>query len=267
MKRINKSEPPNTLTLYEALNPQEIWENFRNSNSGADYRSLKKVVFKDQGQLCAFCETKVESVPEKIDLQRIEHFHPKSDDRNTEKNWALDWNNVMGVCLGGSGRDIDARIYPRPNSLSCDAFKDHLVSKNKLSVDCECDLINPLLLGASPCLFAFKKRTGELTPSVPICNEIHIEENRFDTVAELVENTIYVLNLNTHRLNEKRLEVFHEYERLLKKARDKNDINIKKELAERWFSKHCLSFFTTRRILLGTNAEKYLQSVSYFEDT
>lgn len=39
---------------------------------------------------------------------------------------------MIGVCLGGS--DVDKTIHPLATNLSCDAYKDPLIVKNKLSI-------------------------------------------------------------------------------------------------------------------------------------
>ena len=129
MKKINKSLPPNQLTHFAANHPAGRWEHdFKQHNGGADYKLVKATIFADQSGLCAYCEIKVGDAT--ADKQRVEHFHPKSDRSNPGKNWALDWNNVIGVCIGGN--DADKTMHPLPVNLSCDSYKDHLISKNKL---------------------------------------------------------------------------------------------------------------------------------------
>ncbi len=257
MKRINKSSPPNKLTEYAQQHPQDDWDvGFRTSNQGDDYKAIKELIFNDQGGLCAFCENEVNDVYK----QRVEHFHPKSDKRNPNHNWGLDWMNVVGVCLGGS--DVDKTIHPLPANLSCDAYKDHLIVKNKLPITCEGYLLNPLDISAFPCLFSLNKRTGELKAKDSY-GELGIENNRYSTIEELVEKTIEYLNLNCDRLNKQRLAVLNQYNKEIKKARIINDKDIRSKLAIRWFQQQWLPFFTTRRILLNEYAENYLQSVNW----
>ncbi|MGB3919332.1 MAG: retron system putative HNH endonuclease [Thiothrix litoralis] len=262
MKKTNKSHAPKELIGFAQAFPYASWDEFRDYNGGADYASLKRIIFADQGQLCAFCETHLESTDAQKHLQRIEHFHSKSD-TGTEHNWALDWENLIGVCLGGSGLDNDSTLYPTPQNLSCDAYKDHLIKKNKLPVECNGLLLNPLFIPAFPCLFTLEKRSGKLLPDEGACGQVDIPGNRCDSVATLVQNTIDVLNLNCDRLNQQRLVVLHDYERRVKQARLKNDKTIFYTLAQRWFSLHWPAFFTTRRILLGSHAEVHLQTMSY----
>jgi len=244
------------LTEYAQSHPQDNWDvDFRNSNQGNDYKTIKELIFNDQGDLCAFCENEVNDVHK----QRLEHFHPKSDS-NPNHNFALDWTNLIGVCFGGS--DVDKTIHPLPANLSCDAYKNHLIVKNKLPLACEGLLLNPLEFPAFPCLFELDKRTGELK-SKDGYEEFGIDNCHYSTIAELVEKTIEYLNLNCDRLNKQRLAVLNQYNLVIKKAHTNNDRQIHSKLAIRWFQKQWLPFFTTRRILLNEHAENYLQSINF----
>jgi len=255
LKKIHKSLQPNALTQYAGDCPQDNWDDFRSLNQGEAYQAIKCLIFADQGGLCAFCEDEINAAHK----QRVEHFHPKSD-KDTEDNWALDWLNVIGVCIGGS--DVDKSVHPLPANLSCDAYKDHLIVKRKLDIACEGYLLNPLKIPAFPCLFDLDKRTGELKSKAD-CGDVEIENNCYGTVTELVEKTIEYLNLNCDRLNKQRLAVLTQYNQEIKKARIKNDRQVHTKLALRWLQQKWLSFFTTRRILLGEHAENYLQNINY----
>jgi hypothetical protein len=59
----------------------------------------------------------------------------------SNKNWALDWNNIFGVCIGGD--DSDKKLHPLPENLSCDSHKNHLVNKKQLPGACEKFLVMP----------------------------------------------------------------------------------------------------------------------------
>lgn len=255
MKKINKSLLPNPLTEFAQQYPTDTWDDFRNHNQGNDYKIIKMLIFNEQSNLCAFCEDKIVETHK----QRLEHFHPKSDITNLN-NWALDWLNVIGVCLGGS--DVDKTKHPLPANLSCDAYKDYLITQGKLSIFCEGYLLNPLYIPALPCLFDLDKRTGELKAKENY-ESIDIESNQYDSTAKLVEATINILNLNCDRLKSNRLEVLKFYNQEIKKMREKGDKEGFKKLAERWFSQKWYSYFTTRRILLGSHAETYLKSINY----
>ncbi len=257
MKRINKSLPPNALTDYAQEYPTCDWDNgFRNHHAGSSYQKIKERIFLDQGYLCAYCESAISR--DELHNQRIEHFHPKSD---KSKNWGLDWDNIIGVCLGGN--DVDQSKHPLPNNLSCDSYKNHLIMQRKLMEACEGLILSPLHITPLSCLFDLDKRTGELKPIKTGCDQQSFYGNQFTTTFELVEKTILFLNLNCDRLNKQRLAVLYQYEQQVKKARQQNDRDYFSKLAAQWFRNKWPSFFTTRRILLGYHAETYLQNTAY----
>jgi uncharacterized protein (TIGR02646 family) len=254
--------PPNALTQYSVNHPNKSWNNFKNSNAGRDYKKIKEVIFTDQGEICAYCEQSVRKPnPHK---QRIEHFHSKSDISNSNVNWALEWKNVIGVCLGGSYNISDAKIsYPLPMNLSCDSHKAHLENKKVLSKQCEGYVLDPLDIVATPALFIFDKSNGELHVNSSVCGQYTPKYNNFSTVDELVKNTIEVLNLNCDRLTAHRLKIFRSYEHKIKLARNNKNTQIHSQLAKTWFNKKWPNFFTTRRIILGHHAEQYLKAMQY----
>lgn len=258
MKKLNKSIPPNALTQFLSLNPNDSWKNFRDFNNSNDYNFIKQLIFTDQGELCAYCEKSLKNnYPHK---KRIEHYHSKSDKSIPNINWALDWNNVIGVCFGGSDTKD---IHPLPNNLSCDAHKAHLEEIGGLSKQSIGQTLNPLDMIANPALFNFDKATGKLEVNPSACNQYIPKNNAFNTPAELVSNTIKVFNLNCDRLIENRLQVFHDHQRKIKSARQKNNTQIHSQLAKAWFNEKWPSFFTTRRILLGRHAEEHLNTLQY----
>jgi len=258
LKKINKSQGNNILIDFAKINPEATWKIFRDSNSGHDYKTIRQRILNDQGGLCAYCERKVSNLAEH--KQRIEHYHSKSD-LGGIKNWALDWNNIFGVCIGGN--DADQSAHPLPINLSCDSHKDHLIQKNKLSKACEGYLLNPLELIASPCLFTFEKSTGEIHPDQKACQNWQASSNQYSSTYELVEKTIEILNLNCQRLLDDRLEVLKSYNQQVKRIREARDTQGFIKLSKRWFHSQWPSFFTTRRILLGNHAENYFQQITY----
>jgi len=259
LKKINKSVPPNTLTQFFNINPHGSWEeDFRHHNSGQDYKSIKGLIFSDQGEICAYCERSLKNNdPHK---KCIEHYHSKSDKSTPNKNWGLDWQNVIGVCLGGSDTK---EIHPLPSNLSCDRYKSHLENKKVFQKQCEGYILDPLDMVATPPLFRFNKATGELEANTNACNQYVPKNNAFNTTTELVSNTIKVFNLNCDRLLADRLAIFHQYERQIKSARQKNDTQIHGKLAKAWFHEKWPSFFTTRRLLLDRHAEEHLNILQY----
>ena len=260
MKKINKTPGPNPLTAYAEDNPDGNWDDgFRNHNGGEDYQTVRRLILEDQGGLCAYCETGLKELPPH--KQRVEHFHPKSDKSNPGKNWALDWKNILGVCIGGD--DSDKETHPLPQNLSCDSHKNHLANKGKLPEPCEGWLINPLSIVASPCLFDLDKRTGELIPYGDACENVEIEGNQTESTQAMVQKTIDILNLNCDRLNQQRIKVLNAYNSQIKEARKNNDKRCFSKMAKRWFREKWPSFFTTRRILLGKHAETYLEQIGF----
>ena len=231
--------------MYEKRYPDDKWDNFSNYSSGRLYKRLKKQIFQEQGELCAYCESKVE----KSYKQRVEHINDKSNSTATD-NLHLQWTNLIGVCLGGS--DIQNRenpLFPTPANLSCDAYKGH---KN-ISYE---EILNPLETEAFPSLFKFNKRSHELE-----VNECKCQEAGIDT--QFVKDTIVNLNLNCDRLKTARHQILIAYNREVEKGRKAKDREVMKKLANKWFSQKFPSFFTTRRDLLGKHAEEYLLRVNY----
>lgn len=261
MKKTNKSNCPSCLSDYAKNNPNALWEDFKADKQGQSYNVVKLQTIQDQGNLCAYCETPYQNKPEKFS---IEHFHPKSDTSNPAKNWHLDWNNFLAVCKGGRVQDVNSPIpYPTPENLSCDAYKDHLVTKNRLLENCEGYLFNPLTLPEVK-IFKFNKSNGALEVDVEACAKVNfLGCNHFASFAEFAEETLQALNLNCQRLCDARLKVLIFYNSKIKDARLKNNKQIHQQLAQQWFNKPWPSFFTTRRDLLGKAAENHLKSTHY----
>lgn len=263
MKKINKSFPPNALTQFAEDNPNGGWESdFREHDAGRSYQSIRQIMVDTQGGLCGYCEREIKNLPKH--QQRVEHYHNKSDKTNPDINWALDWNNVFAVCMGGSYQSIEEKEqYPLPKNLSCDAHKDHLVKKKKLSEACEGFFLNPLRIIATPCLFDFDRSNGKLVANPEACQGLAEIDNQYASLEELVEKTIDILNLNCDRVCTDRLLVLKSYNQAIASAIKLNDKQIFSKLAERWFRNKWPSYFTTRRILLGRHAETYLEQIAY----
>lgn len=246
MKRVLKLSSCNVLTIYAKKYPINLWDDFYYYNKSKLYKRLKKQIFQKQGGLCAYCESEIKL----IHHQRVEHIHDKSDynkDIKNSHNWHLDSSNLVGVCLGGSSPKNS--LYPTPENLSCDAYKDN----QGISYQ---DILNPLEIQIFPNLFKLEKKTGKLEANDEKCKEANIDST-------LVENTIINLNLNCDRLVTDRYNIFIAYNREIEKGRKLKDREIHKKLAYKWFSQKYPSFFTTRRILLGKDAEEYLKRNNY----
>jgi uncharacterized protein (TIGR02646 family) len=258
LKKITKTPPPNKLTKFLSLNPDSTWSDFYNYNKSIDYNELKKLIFSDQSELCCYCEQDLSGMS--THSKRVEHFHSKSD-RTSTKNWALEWDNVLGACLGGTGYEDRNNInHSLPENLSCDSHKSHLENLSTISNEVDNHLLNPLFIINSPSLFVLNKRTGELSANKNCNFDYPIDKNRFCSIQDLVENSIYVFNLNCYRLTNKRRQLILKYHEMINHGRRyHNDIDkIRASIAIKWFNKP-LSFYTTRRLLLENYAEELIQ--------
>lgn len=239
MKKIKKGSEPVELADFVNENPRGSWNEFRNDRQGASYQAVRRQAALDQGSLCAYCEVQFDKNNQQAS---IEHFHPKADVSDPNINWALNWQNMLAVCRGG--REGDKDQFPTPENLSCDAYKDHVGGSQ--------ELLNPLNAPLGK-IYQFDKATGEL----------HVDPQLECCVVEQVKQAIKILNLNCYRLRSARLTILNAYNREIKKAREKNNRQIKHQLVERWFGVRWPSYFTTRRCLLGNTAESYLKKIAF----
>lgn len=260
MKRVIRLDEPNELETYRKANPANTWDQMRGDAIGRTaYEAARRQLINGQGGLCAYCEIGMhDGDPLKC---RVEHFHPKSD-TSTPHNWALDWQNMMAVCMGGSQRHQQAphTLEPLPENLSCDAYKDQMINAGKLDEHCEGWIVDPIGLPASPCLFFLEKSTGKLLPDTDRCAEVVLQGNKHPSMQALVQHTIDMLNLNCARLCEARKHVVWDIERNKKSLRQQNigPEQALHALAERYFRQRWPGFFTTIRLSLGAAAEQYL---------
>ena len=140
MKHVLKGAEPPTLAFYAQAAPKSSWEQMRDDpyfQGQQAYQDCRSACITDQKGLCAYCEIDIrDNDPLKC---RIEHFHPKSD-QTTAHNWALDWQNMLAVCNGGSIEYLTASGFylpPRQANLSCDAHKDRMIQQGQLPACCE----------------------------------------------------------------------------------------------------------------------------------
>jgi uncharacterized protein (TIGR02646 family) len=260
MKSILKNPtPPQNLTDHISSHPHDTWEQLRNTNPNL-YNIIRASVIRDQFGLCAYCECAIN--PFDPLSTRVEHFHPKSDTSNPNLNWALLWENMIGVCNGGDNKYLENYLPPLPANLSCDSHKNHAVQNGKLPEACEGLILNPLEMIATPCLYRLNRANGFLEPDRDNCQNLTVQGNRFSNVFELVENTIKVLNLNCDRLAQQRLRVFWSIERNKQQWRTSN-MNVNANLISRYFDFQWRPFFTTIRLCLGQVAENHLQSIQF----
>jgi uncharacterized protein (TIGR02646 family) len=267
MKRIYKSSsPPKRLAAHLESNPQGTWQAMQQGDppegrqTALDCRHQAAL---DQGKLCAYCESKIDSA----DPLRcsVEHFHPKSDGLSGH-NWGLDWQNMLVVCDGGQrASKEEPRIWPLPGNLSCDAYKNHVIQTGKLPVNCEGKLLNPLDLPSFPNLFVFDRSSGHLSADVTAYNDLNLTDNCFSTTQALVENTICMLNLNCERLAGRRLQLVVNIDKnkeILRKNGGSSK-NVLDQLVKRYFSHKWPQFFTTIRCCIGQPVEDYLRTINF----
>ncbi|NOU01076.1 MAG: TIGR02646 family protein [Gallionella sp.] len=269
MKRVLKGNEPTALVNYRGAVPLSLWDEMKNNphHGGQNtYQDCRNELVNQQGGLCAYCEIDIrDNDPLKC---RVEHFHPKSD-VDPQHNWALDWQNMLAVCNGGSYQYVDVsgfHLEPMSKNLSCDEHKNTMTQTNKLSAQCEGWIFNPLQLAAFPNLFSLEKNTGRLLPNSVACRvHVPIENNKHPSVEALVQCTIDMLNLNCERLAAGRLLVIRDIEGNKKKQRQAG-FDAQQglgNLAQRYFQTQWKAFFTTIRLCLGQAAEAHLQSINY----
>ncbi|CAK2713061.1 MULTISPECIES: retron Ec78 anti-phage system effector HNH endonuclease PtuB [Vibrio] len=251
MRKINKSQPPNELTVYAIHNTDDTWDNFRNNNS-KDAKVIKKKIFGEQNYICAYCEIDLTEANVHEHHRRVEHFNSKSGwvVGNAQPNWHLDWNNVVGVCIGGTDRDSTEQ-FVMPDNKSCDSYKEHLETNHGEGKKWIGKVVSPLEVSLSSNMFNYCKAYGKLEVNVDEANSKSFSYNNFATSSELLESTIEKLNLNCDRLNLARREVHISFEKLLASFKKSKDLNKFKFMLRKWAGiEEPLYFQTTRDILV-----------------
>lgn len=255
MKKILKSTEPELLANYKRTNPNNNWEQFR--NSVARKRQVKTAIIDQQGGLCAYCEIDLRSAlpgNNEEDDFRVEHFHPKSDNATTH-NWNLDWNNLIGCCHGGSQSNIvnASNRFTSPDT-SCDIPKG--------SNNWDDMILNPLHLPASPALFSFSRSSGSMFVNLEHCQAANVNVVK-------AQQSIDLLRLNSGRLLDFRIKILQRLEvQLRKKIEDGMSLDeARTDLAQRLLRKNSNGcwpkFFSTIRHYLGDAAERQLESIHY----
>ncbi|MBF0477402.1 MAG: TIGR02646 family protein [Deltaproteobacteria bacterium] len=269
MKAVVKGVAPPELTHFRSRCPRATWEEMRHDpyfEGQQAYTQIRGRLLGDQGGICAYCELDIrDNHPLKC---RVEHFHPKSD-TTSPKNWALDWNNLLAVCNGGSNEYVNTPgffLMPKDENLSCDAHKDRMIQKGKLSPAGEGWILNPLQVNSFPNLFRVNHFSGRLEPDELACNQVSpIQPNNLGSTLDLVQKTIDMLNLNCARLCDERMILIRTIEQGKKEQRKKGFSPTEglENLCKRYFHFRWPQFFSTIRFCLGQAAEKYLQEIGY----
>lgn len=248
MRRINKSTTDNSLSDFSAEFPDANWDDFRTYQCGEPYKEIKALLFAEQDELCAYCEVSLKD--DYSHNRRVEHFISKSNINFNGVNVALDWFNLLGVCVGGTNENVDLK-YERRKHLSCDAHKEFFESSNNITnKDWHGKVLCPLTIPEPHRFFAFNRSTGEFEVNGEYCGQAEITPNVHRSIETLVQYTLDVFNLNCERLCQARLKVFWEFEKELNQARRFNNLEI---LVRKWKRPYPLQFQTTRDILLATS--------------
>lgn len=256
MKRVRKGPEPANLAAFKKNHPNGTWEDFRRNRNR--YKESLNQLFADQHKLCAYCEREIHADD---DNHRIEHFHPKSD-TSTEHNWALDWNNMLAVCIGGESKE-DKKAHKLPKNLSCDSHKNHLCNDpkiaEKLAGYANTCLLNPLDLPHLVNLFCCDITNGHLSPDIEACRLAGVN------VCKLA-CTIHAFNLNCNRLAKARLNVSDDIQvrmNIVETLEGFTEQERMDMLLKEYFGDGLPEYFTTYRCCLGHAAEKYLRSINY----
>ena len=257
MKKVFKSKiVPKKLQQFTQAFPHESWERFRR-HSRRGYKEVKAQIFKDQKGLCAYCEINIKFAEREDDVDdfRVEHFCPKGETVDGGKNWHLQWDNMLGVCHGGSQKyvtDADWRYSARKNDRSCDIPKG---GRNLART-----ILNPLKIPANIRLFRYGEQDGRMLVDHETCPP-HL--------ARKARNTINELNLNARRLRRMRAMVVQalreEIEMYLRQGMPLEECL---ELLAKTFlapddKGRCQAFFSVIRWYLGPAAEDFLAKSGY----
>ena len=255
MKKILKGAEPELLSNYRRINPNNNWDQFRQSKPRKT--QTKAAIIEHQGGLCAYCEIDLKLAPANANEEddfRVEHFHPKSDDSES-RNWSLDWHNLLGCCHGGSSREVTdaANRFTSPDN-SCD------VPKGDNNWD---DIIlNPLGLPAFPVIFSFSRSDGSIRIIQEHCKTAHVDETK-------AQQTVDKLLLDSNRLKRLRETVLNNINAQLQRkvADGMSPAQARTDLAQRLLRKDSNGcwpkFFSAIRYYLGDAAERQLESIHY----
>jgi len=259
MKACLKGTIPALLEQYQTDNPSANWEQFKNECQQG-YKEVQARLQLDQGNLCCYCEIDMKQAwcNGKDDF-RVEHFHPKSDLGSFSHNWALDWQNMLGCCHGGSEKfvtDDETRFVPKYAERHSDVIKSESIWDD--------EILNPLEIPAFPILFQANRRDGSLSVHEDHCRDAGVD-------IEKANNCLYPekLNLNSVRLNSLRKATLDALNDQIVAALsagltiDDAILNLAKAELRKNDKQHWPRFFTTIRSYLGKTAEGYLISINY----
>lgn len=246
MRRINKkATPPAKLAEFVRARPHADWDEFR--KKPGRYQQVVKQLKQDQQGLCAYCEIELREATGDgtVADMRVEHFHPQKP-HNPPPNWALDWQNLLACCQGGSARDVvDAGQRFTAPDLSCDAAKG--------DADLSALILNPLTdIPHAPIWFEYRESTGEIVPGAECPPEWQ----------QKAQDTIQYLRLNAPRLLRLRRAVLEGLSEKLS-AMLESGMELEESLSQLakalFVTNQPPAFFTCVRGYLGQAAEQRLQ--------
>lgn len=259
MKACLKGTSPALMEQYQTDNPSANWEQFKNECQQG-YKDVRDQLRSDQGNLCCYCEIDTkQGLGIGVDDFRVEHFHPKSDADNANHNWALDWQNMLGCCHGGSNNAV-TNNKTRFISNSADRHSDVL----KANFPWDDQILNPLEIPAFPILFQANRRDGSLSVHEDHCRNAGVDIQKANNCLHPEK-----LNLNSARLNSLRKATLDALNEQIKETLsagltiEEALLNLAKAELRKDNNKHWPRFFTTIRSYLGKTAEEHLKNINY----
>lgn len=256
MKKINKNNIiPLELEEYFSSNPKKIWERFKDECQ-TGYQKVLKEIKDNQGGVCCYCELTFHDEKGIRDDFRVEHFHPKSDDSDSNINWNLIWTNLLGCCTGGS----EKYILEGTRFISKQKHRHSDILKGKENWDDE--ILNPLEIPAFPPLFKVDSN-GKMEVLEENCISVGIDILKAQNCLDEKK-----LNLNAPKLMEWREGVIF---KLKEQMPITDDIDIIDEVIEELLTTYLekdangnyQDFFSTIRSHFAEDAETYLKENNY----
>lgn len=259
MKSCLKGIAPDLLNQYKSNHPNAEWEHFKNECQEG-YEKVQIQLRQDQSNLCCYCEIETkQGLGNGKDDFRVEHFHPKSDKSDPNRNWGLEWQNMLGCCHGGQEKyvtDSSNRFIPKHTERHSDVLKQNHIWDG--------EILNPLEIPPFPIFFHAHRSDGSLSV---------LQSNCFDSgiCTEKANNCLdsEKLNLNSEilkGLRKKAMDALNEQigvELSHGLSMDQVMIKIVKAQLRKNEDGHWPTFFTTVRSYLGQVAEVYLNSINY----
>jgi uncharacterized protein (TIGR02646 family) len=195
MRRIQKSPEPASLAEHR-LSSGATYANLPSDTR----RELQQRLCQDQGHLCAYCLSRIRA--ESFGL-KIEHFRTQSAHSHKQ----LQWDNLLGVCYGGTTRKKDDEGQP---------------SAQRVPLYCE-SLRGDKELRCNPASAGFE----------PELHFRYLDNGLLQGLSEDARQDLQRLNLNHHRLQQNRKVAVHVAMTRLPKGGEWKVADLQRE-RERW---------------------------------